>query len=144
MISLLQTVLAVYLRILKKLGEFVFLMLSAGVISSCIVFPLWYLSTHHLTMYNLLIVILLSVLALFFIGYRIYRLQTQGPGVLYYIRTTVEPILLKIISSVVFIVFLYGIVWFFAKGITIVGIAAAFLFIISLSGVVYWSTTHAK
>ena len=144
MTDVVHTVLSIYLRILRKLGELILLIAGAGAVSGCIVFPLWYLSTHHLSTYNLLIGVLLSTLVLFLIIYKLYRLQTQGVGIWRYTCRVVAPLLVRIVVFCMFLVFFYGIVRLFAAEYALFGTAAALVFVIALSGVVYWSTTFKK
>jgi hypothetical protein len=102
-----------YAKALQGVGRFLFLVLLAALASIIIVLPLWYSAIHARRAYTITVFCLLAALIVLGIVAKTRSLVKES-GSLF--RQHLIRFLRKLMLLLLSLAFLYGILWFFARG----------------------------
>ena len=134
----------VYLTVLRKISVALLVVLITGVLSTLIVYPLWFLSTKHTPTYNVLIAICFISVIILFLGYKSYRLLGKTGRLGVALTQIVLPTIVKIALAIIFLVLIYVVVLIFVKASPLFGVLAAIIYFVLLSFVVRLNLRKVK
>jgi ABC-type branched-subunit amino acid transport system permease subunit len=130
--GLLRDILAGYLRILKRVGLFLFLLLAAGLAGLLVTYPLWLFATRQRRGYNLFIALTLAALLLLLLALRMRRAIRESGGFPSLVRRRWLPFLRKTGVALFLLALLYLSLLLLSGGLIVAGAAAALLFLLAL------------
>lgn len=107
------------------------LLLASSITAFILVFPLWFLANSYRVLYNYLIISILSLLLLVLCFRSLLRSAKQYGGWLLLAKTKYLPKMFKVIAVLIFLLFLYLIIFIFARGWWPAGIFLTALFLIT-------------
>ena len=122
---------------LQRIGLYLCFAIGVGLIGFIIVFPLWYLSTHHRQVYTALVLLILLFFILFWLGRRFIRLsgQYESPG--NFIRRGIIPAVAKALMLLCCLISLYGIILLYSHGLFAAAIPSSILYLIFIGYMKY-------
>jgi hypothetical protein len=107
------------------------LLLASSITAFILVFPLWFLANSYRVLYNYLVISILSLLLLFLCFRSLLRSRKQYGGWLLLVEKKYLPKMFKMLAALIFLLFLYLVIFLFARGWWPAGILLAIIFLIT-------------
>ena len=136
----LKAIVSGYLKALRGVGLFVFLICLAALASIIIVFPLWYGATHARDLYTVFAFAALGVAVIVIIGLRVRKLiQESGPLFKHHLLRAI----VKVFFFFLFLGCLYGVLWLFAQRYYFIAVPVLAVYLLLL-GYIKYGNTHGN
>jgi hypothetical protein len=124
-------------RSFQKIGAFVLLIVGIVIVSLIVAVPLWYFSNSHAFGYTVFVVAVLAAAALYALVSRLVRLRGDPEALQAYLNRKILPILKTTAVVVASVAVIYVIALLISRGLTVLSIAAAVLWILLLGFLKY-------
>lgn len=124
-------------RSLQKGGAFLGLLGLIAVVALIVAVPLWYFSSNFASGYTIFVIVLIAAALVSALIGRLVRISREAGALRIYLNRTILPILKTAAVVVLSIAVIYGIAILISRGLTIVAILSAIVWVLLLGFLKY-------
>ena len=124
-------------RSLQKGGAFLGLLVLIAAAALVVAIPLWYFSSNFASGYTIFVIVLVAAAVLSALIGRLIRLSRETGALRMYLNRTMLPILKTAAVVVLSIAVIYGIAFLISRGLTVVAILCAVVWVLLLGFLKY-------